>query len=445
MDQNSSSLSRVLLTSVLALLLSAPILLLVLALQTTPSVPQQALLDPNEISRIEQMLLENTPQSPTNPGQQQLHLDADELNLLLRYGVEVLGLGSDWLAAATLQKDLLSTDLSVRINMRFLPLYMNLRADFAVRSNSLQLDSLHFGELKVPDQFLQFALHQLREEIDSNNSAYQDISALFHNVASVAVDTTGMQVVLNWDPVLISRLSTQAQQLFISEQDQQMISAHYARIADIANTIPANLRAVSLNTFLVPLFTTALENSRNGDDPVAQNRTLFQALAVYVNNEDIAQLVGMETAASITVPRKIEVRLQRRQDLAQHLISIAAITASAGADIAAMLSTTKEAYDARYRSGFSFSDLTANTVGVTLASLAARDTTSALIMQERLSQITNESDYMPEVGNNRDGLSETDFNALYQDRNSQEYQQRLSQIEELIAARALFQGLQLQF
>ncbi len=445
MNQNSSSLSRVLLTSVLALLLSAPILLLVLALQTTPSVPQQALLDPNEISRIEQMLLENTPQSLTNPGQQQLHLDADELNLLLRYGVEVLGLGSDWLAAATLQEGLLSTDLSVRINMRFLPLYMNLRADFAVRANSLQLDSLHFGELKVPDQFLQFALNQLRQEIDSSNSAYQDISALFRNVASVAVDTTGMQVVLNWDPVLFSRLSTQAQQLFISERDQQLISAHYARIADIANTIPANLRAVSLNTFLVPLFTTALENSRNGDDPVAQNRTLFQALAVYVNNEDIAQLVGMETAASITVPKKIEVRLQRRQDLAQHLISIAAITASAGADIAAMLSTTKEAYDGRYRSGFSFSDLTANTVGVTLASLATRDTTSALIMQERLSQITNESDYMPEVGNNRDGLSETDFNALYQDRNSQEYQQRLSQIEELIAARALFQGLQLQF
>lgn len=444
MSGNDSSLSRVLLRSLLALLLSAPIILLVLALQTTSSVPVPASLDRGEIARIEQMLLENTPQSPANASQQQLHLNADELNLLLRYGIEVLGLGADWLAEAALQENLLSTDLSVRVNANALPLYLNLHAEFSVANNALQLDTLYFGELKVPDRFLQFSLNQLREEIASNNSAYQDFSELFRSVESVSVNTERMQVILNWDPALISRLSNQAQQLFISEKDQQLIAAHYQRIADVAITIPVDLRAVSLNTFLVPMFTTALANSRAGVDPVAQNRTLFQALAVYVNNEDIAQLIGSEKAANLTPPRKIEVRLQRRQDLAQHVVSVAAITASAGADIAEMLSTTKEAYDARYRSGFSFSDLTANAVGVSIARLATRDAATALLMQERLANIINEADYMPEVGDNRDGLSETDFNALYQDRSSQEYQLRLAQIEELIAARPLFQDLPLQ-
>ena len=56
--------------------------------------------------------------------------------------------------------------------------------------------------------------------------------------------------------------------------------------------------------------------------------TLFQALAVYVNNESIAQLLGEDSAGSIQPAKFIEVRLQRRQDLAQHLVSIAAITAS---------------------------------------------------------------------------------------------------------------------
>ena len=49
---------------------------------------------------------------------------------------------------------------------------------------------------------------------------------------------------------------------------------------------------------------------------------------------------------------------------------------------------------------------------------------------------------MPEVGNNRDGISETDFNAIYIDRNSTEYNQRLEEIQSLIDARPLFQGLQ---
>ena len=129
-------------------------------------------------------------------------------------------------------------------------------------------------------------------------------------------------------------------------------------------------------------------------------------------------------------------------DLAQHLVSIAAITASAGAGFAQMLSNTKEAYDARYRSGFSFSDMTANTVGVLLASHATRDAVSAANMQARIIDMESESDFMPEVGSNRDGISEADFTVLYQDRNSYEYAARLRQIRTLIEERPLFQGLE---
>lgn len=443
MGNSKSKFSQVLLQSVLVLLLSAPVIVLVLALQTAPSVVAQPELNRTELARIEQLLLENTPESPGYPSVQQLHLNEAELNLLLRYGFEVMGLEADWLAAAALQENILSTDLSVHIGPGRLPLYMNLRAEFGTHDNALLLDTLYFGELKVPDRFLQFALDKLRAEMQSSTSAYEDFSQLFRNVESVGLTQEAMTVTLNWDPALIARIASQTQQLFISDKDQQLIRDHYQRIGDIVTTIPADLRAVSLNTLLVPLFTAALENSRAGSDPVAENRAIFQALAVYVNNENIATLISQDKARTVQTPAFIEVRLQRRQDLAQHLVAIAAITASAGADIAVMLSTTKEAYDARYRSGFSFSDLTANTVGVTMSRLATRDRETALIMQERLSRITNEADYMPQVGNNRDGLSETDFNAMYQDRSSAEYQLRVTEIEELVAARPLFQGLEL--
>ena len=62
-------------------------------------------------------------------------------------------------------------------------------------------------------------------------------------------------------------------------------------------------------------------------------------------------------------------------------------------------------------------------------------------MQERLANLSSESDYMPEVGNNRDGLSESAFNELYTDRSSPEYQQRLAEIQALIYSKPLFAGL----
>ena len=62
-------------------------------------------------------------------------------------------------------------------------------------------------------------------------------------------------------------------------------------------------------------------------------------------------------------------------------------------------------------------------------------------MQKRLSELKAESDFMPEVGNNRDGLPESTFNAIYADSSSTEYIQRMNEIREAIEAKPIFQGL----
>lgn len=424
----------------LVLLGSAPLVLILLAVETRPSLSTDAPLNRAEISQIERFLLDIAPQSPQSVSVQRLQLTAAELNLLLRYSVNVMNLSPKWAARLSLGENALSSQLSVNLSQGLIPLFLNVRTEFIGRDNLLEVASVHIGKLKVPDRFLQFALSRIRENLLASNSVYQDFNQLLAKVQQVAISPYSIDVELVWDPALISDISNHAQQLFISAEDQQRIIAYYLQLGEIAAAIPPDLRAISLNAFLVPLFTTAYEKSRNGSDPVAENRTLFQTLAVYINNESIEQLLGAELAASLAKPRVIEVRLQRRQDLAQHLVSIAAITAAAGADLAQMLSTTKEAYDARYRSGFSFSDLAANTVGVTIATIAS-DSLTARLIQERLANLQNESDYMPVVGSNRDGLSESDFNAIYQNRNSVEYQQRLAEIQKLIDDRPLFQGL----
>ncbi|MDD9894964.1 MAG: hypothetical protein OXU24_04150, partial [Gammaproteobacteria bacterium] len=413
-----------------------------LAVQTGPIVSSADPLTGDEITRIEQLLLESAPSTPGVTSQQSLQLDVDELNLLLGYGLNLLELSPSWAAQFSIEAESLSSKMSVQILSGWLPLYLNMTGEFIEENSQLRLDQVVIGNVQIPDRLVAMGLDRLSNNLMQSTPVFSDVNDLLNNIETIEIAGSQMRIQLLWDPVLIGRISDDAQRLFISEEDRTRIINYYQSINEIATSIPTDIRAISLNELFIPLFTEAREYSINGNDPVAENRTLLQALAIYVNNEELEQLVGAELAADIPAAKFIEVRLLRRQDLAQHVVSIAAITASAGAEFAELLSTTKEAYDARYRSGFSFSDLTANTVGVTLAGYLTADNIMAMEMQRRLTQLQTETDYMPEVGNNRDGISETDFNAIYIDRNSVEYNQRLDEIQTIIDARPLFQGLQ---
>lgn len=444
LDSNSNKRPKLLahlLRPLLVLLLSAPVIALLLSLETAPRLVTERQISAGELSRIETLLLENTPETPTSASLQELQLDSEELNLLLRYATHVMDLDADWAAATTLSDASMRVELSVRIAQGAVPVYLNIEADLVESENLLRLDSLRIGRIGVPDRFLQFTLQRLQANLASGNVAYLDFSELINNVERVELTQDRMELALQWDPRLIGRIGNQAQQLFITDADRERIIDYYEVIRNIAAAVPNDIRAVSINAFLVPMFSLAEQKSLAGSDPIAENRTAFQTLALYLNQEPIEQLIGSAAAADVEVAPFIEARLHRRQDLAQHLISIAAISASAGADLAQMLSTTKEAYDARYRSGFSFSDLTANSVGVAMAELCTGNPATARIMQNRLANLTSETDYMPEVGSNRDGLSETDFNALYRDRSSPEYQQRLAEIQTIVESRPLFVDL----
>lgn len=433
---------RLLLRPLIVLVVSAPIIILLLAVQTGPIVSSADPLTGDEITRIEQLLLESAPSTPGVTSQQSLQLDVDELNLLLGYGLNLLELSPSWAAQFSIEAESLSSKMSVQILSGWLPLYLNMTGEFIEENSQLRLDQVVIGNVQIPDRLVAMGLDRLSNNLMQSTPVFSDVNDLLNNIETIEIAGSQMRIQLLWDPVLIGRISDDAQRLFISEEDRTRIINYYQSINEIATSIPTDIRAISLNELFIPLFTEAREYSIIGNDPVAENRTLLQALAIYVNNEELEQLVGAELAADIPAAKFIEVRLLRRQDLAQHVVSIAAITASAGAEFAELLSTTKEAYDARYRSGFSFSDLTANTVGVTLAGYLTADNIMAMEMQRRLTQLQTETDYMPEVGNNRDGISETDFNAIYIDRNSVEYNQRLDEIQTIIDARPLFQGLQ---
>lgn len=437
-----SRLIKLLLRSLLALLISSPFVVLLLALQSERLVPANAPLSAMELNEVEQLLLESAPQSTLTASRRELQLSSEELNLLQRYGFQVMGLLPQWSGELDLQQDLVSALLSIQIDIGPLPIFLNMQGNFTNDDTGIHLRDLRLGNLQLPNPVMDYAVSRIQNNLLTADVGFDDFLELLDNVEAVQLTPGQVALTMLWEPRLMDRLAYRAQQIFVPLEDRERILDYYQVTKDIVSTIPVDLRAVSLNTFLVAMFNEARDRSSISGDPVAENRAALQALSVYVNNEDIAQLVGQELAANVEPAPFIEVRLRRRQDLAQHLVSIAAITASAGAGFAQMLSNTKEAYDARYRTGFSFSDMTANTVGVLLASHATRNPASAAELQARITNMESESDFMPEVGNSRDGISEADFGVIYRDRNSTEYAARMTEIRNLIEGLPLFQGLE---
>ena len=429
---------RYFLRSSMVLLLTSPLIILVITLQIGPAISENTPLTAREVSIVENLILNIAPESLNQSSVEEASLDTSDVNLLIRHSLRLTGLSDKWNARISTEKQRIDSTLDWALLPGWIPLYITIKGSFLLESGQLHLDRLTIGKLQIPKNWATQFIKILETNTLNLTATFEPVREVLEKVTIKSVTASKLQIQVLWEPELISQISDQAQLFFISSKDQERIIRHYLAINDLVTTISPDTRAISMSELLAPTFEAAYENSLAGADPLAENRTLFQTLALYVNNEDISKLIGNELAANFPRARFIEVRLLRRQDLAQHVASIAAITASLGPELAILLSTTKETYDARYRTGFSFSDLTANTVGVTLASLAMKNKSSALEMQRRLSELEAESDFMPEVGNSRDGISESTFNSIYADSSSSEYLEKLNEIREAIEEKPIF-------
>ena len=426
----------------LVLVISLPVVLLLLALDSEPSLAPMPALSPSEFSQLEEILLENAPPSTSRASQKSITLDTEELNLLLRYSAQLLTASHPWVARMELSDEQLHVNANIGL-IDFPPrFFLNIESTLGLDQGHLRLQQLTLGKLPVPAGLLDPFLDLMVTNLVVANPARTGLKELADQVSNLQISPAAVSFDIQWQPELIAGLSNQIQQLFVSDDDRRRIAYYHTQISNTVAAIPAGISAVPLHTLLIPLFSAVREESVVSRNPVAENRAAFQALSIYLNGEDIASSTGIKNAQEQANPRPVEVRLQQREDLAQHVASIAAISSSAGAELAQLLSTTKEAYDARYRTGFSFSDLTANSVGVALAEFATKSETSALEFQRRAIALSDDAEYMPVVGNNRDGMTEAAFSVQYRDRSSTEFAQRLREIQTMIAERPFFANQQ---
>lgn len=426
----------------IALLLGLPVVLLLLTLQLTPSVPASRSIDDDDIRAIEQLIVDNAPKQISSIDQRRLQLNREEMNLLAAFALQTIPGLQDLSADVTLGEGSASIDLVLPWRTPVMSLYTNLHARIRQQDGALELYDVRAGHLPVPTALVRGAIRTAERILIANYVNYQELSTLQQRVSDVVFETETVAITLDWQPDMMTQVQAQAEQLLLSAEEKDRILRYYMQIAEIVTALPPDTKSISLNELLFPLFRIASVRAANDREAITENRNLLQALSLYVNEADIRVLEGTTSVIGATPVRRVEVTLQRRSDLAQHLTTSAAITASAGAGIAGILANSKETYDARYRSGFSFSDLTANSAGVALGNAATSNVADALALQQKLANAIQESDYMPPVSRDLVGLSETDFSQQYQDRNSQAYLAKVAAIDLEIASLPIYSGIQ---
>ena len=140
---------RFLFRSLLVFILSAPAIVLLLSVQTVPSVPASESLNAEEISQIEQLLLKTAPRSLGIASLQNLQLSAEELNLILRYGLNLTNLSPAWAAQLSIEGEALSAAFSFELLAESFPLYLNISSTFAGTNQVLEMREVSVGYIQI--------------------------------------------------------------------------------------------------------------------------------------------------------------------------------------------------------------------------------------------------------------------------------------------------------
>jgi hypothetical protein len=217
----------------------------------------------------------------------------------------------------------------------------------------------------------------------------------------------------------------------------EAIRSYYLTIAQVSTA--QTKTPVSLSAYLGPLFSVAQERSQSGD-PVAENRALILALAMYFGDSKFqALLKDVDTSDIISTGFKpSSVKLENRHDWVQHFATTAGLQVAAGSKISNLIGEVKEVQDSEGPSGFSFADIAADRTGVRFAEIATASEESARGIQSALATGARESDFFPRVGDLPEGMSDAEFKQRYGDINSPAYEAVVNQIDGRIGKIALY-------
>ena len=322
-------LKRLFILIIIAAVIS-PVVAVVMMVDDTPDIPADLSLSPNDLSQAE-VFLRNADPRELEPGEvSAFTVSARDLELLIGYALSQLHGGG---ARVALRQGLADVQISPRLPDNPLGEYVNLQMTVSQLGNSLAVENLRAGGVRVPgalaDTVLQFAHEQMQ--------TMPEYVAALDAINGYSISQDQINIVYQWQPEVIDQLSSRGRDLLISQEDQQRLLSHASNLSSITND-PRLPQEVSLAEVMGPAMLFA---KVRGGDPVAENRAAILALAMYIMGVSVPRVLGMPED-SVPPMGRHHLMLSDRHDFAQHFLVSAGLTVSSGTGIFILTTTTTQ-------------------------------------------------------------------------------------------------------
>ncbi|MDR2213473.1 MAG: hypothetical protein LBE21_07605 [Pseudomonadales bacterium] len=398
--------------------------LLFLVLECAPSVAPLSSLDAIDLHSLEFLSADNDPRALAPGSSATLALSKNDLELALNYLLDRLQLGQ---AKVALQDGSAQVEASLRVPVNFAELYLTLKGSLEGGGTLLIVSNLSVGGLRLPDWLSAKLLSMTRDKLDQRYPDYQRLRASIENLH---IDARYLRLSYRWDPALARDLSRWGSELLLPHSLRDLLAVYRARLRELA--LEPNLpKRPSADEFLPPMFAYA---HNRGGDPVEENRALLLALTLYALDLDRLTLNAADQAAPWH-----ELQFYHRGDWSRHFFLSIGLTLGGGAGLAGSIGLLKEIEDTHGKgSGFSFTDIGADRMGVRFAEFAVSNPANARLLQQRMAQSEGEPFYFPDLRDLPEFLSQEQFAQDYGGTTGAAFKREIDQIEARIDALPVF-------
>ena len=189
-------------SSLFLLLLSLPLLGLFIVLEERATYPLNRQLNLEQISSIEDMLIEYDPRYLFNNNDQSIVLNVAESNALLIYFSQQLNnINFDWLTDSAMSDGVLPGTIklagSLAIRPNLFGRYLNFEASFEELDNKLIMQYLRLGDLKIPDLIFRSLLNYSQKELAGNDD-YLLLNLMLGSIKQLEIRENYLGLTDNW-------------------------------------------------------------------------------------------------------------------------------------------------------------------------------------------------------------------------------------------------------
>jgi len=298
--------------------------------------------------------------------------------------------------------------------------FLNISNVLAPSSDILTIQRVNIGRVLLPHWLIAPIWNSIQNFLLKRFEVYGNVADAFKAIKHLRLGEDSLILTYQWEPEVMKQLQAQGREILLPDIDNESLLAYYNDIAATSRTV--NMKSVSLERFLKSLFLLARERTMVNGNPVTENKSAILALAIYISGKSIDKFAGNIESKGMLKPRKIKLTLRKRHDLAQHFIISSCVSVTAGKELADALGLFKELDDSKGGSGFSFADLAADRAGVRFAKFATDSTRKAGLLQQKMSTVLSESEFMPPIDKLPENIMELEFKRQYQDIDSRSYQ-----------------------